>query len=143
MKTFNTTIFVPSKFKKEMNIMESTAMAMKLNRSLFTSNKGLGIGALDHLLEEETFILVVNGEHEKYEIKLRVLQKNCSKTKLMVVEPESPEVKRFNEWRVEQSKTMSQNKGQKLQLKNFSVEDLRRLIRHAHTNQESSFVNYR
>lgn len=85
----------------------------------------------------------MNGEYERYSIRLKGINKCNGKLRLMVQEPALPEVRRFLEWRLDKSKVMSANKGALLQLKNFTTEDLRRLIRHALVNQERTLVNYR
>jgi hypothetical protein len=143
MKTITTSIFVPAKAKKEMNVLELTEMSYKVKNRAVAISDNLGTGVLDDLQADEEFTLVVNGECHKHEIKMKVLQKTSGKSRLMVMEPDLPEVRRLLEWRIDTSKIMSSNKGQKLQLKNFNTDDLRRLIRTVYANQERHLVNYR
>lgn len=143
MKTFTTSIFVPAKFPGQMNVMEKMETDRKFQNRALPINDDLGTGALDSLESEEEFILIVNGQYEKHHIRMKASTHCAGKTRLMVVEPEKEEVRRFIAWRIDQSKRMSQNQGAKLQLRNFSVEDMRRLIRTAYAGQERKHVNYR
>lgn len=143
MKKITTSIFVPSKTKSEMPLGEMLQLTAKLNIARVTLSKDLGLGALDDIKEEEVFELVVNGECEKHHILLKGINRVGGKVRLMVQDTSSPEVQRFLEWRLDRSKLMSSNKGKTLQLRNFTTEDLRRLIRHAFANQERSLVTYR
>lgn len=143
MKKITTSIFVPSKSKNELPLGEVLQLATKLNTKRYPLSDDLGLGALDDVQEGEEFELVVNGEYEKHHILLKGINKVGGKLRLMVQDTSLPEVQRFLEWRLDRNKLMSSNKGKTLQLKNFTVEDLRRLIRHAFANQERSFVNYR
>jgi len=143
MKTFTTSIFVPSKSKKELTLLKTEELSQRLNKLRFSQGTTFGEGALDEIQENEEFVLIVNGEYERYSIRLKGINKCNGKLRLMVQEPALPEVRRFLEWRLDKSKVMSANKGALLQLKNFTTEDLRRLIRHALVNQERTLVNYR
>ena len=143
MKKITTSIFVPSKTKAELPLREVLELTSKLNTSRTPLSNDLGLGTLDDVKEGEEFELIVNGECEKHHILLKGINKVGGKLRLMVQNTSSPEVQRFLAWRLDRSKLMSSNKGQTLQLKNFTTDDLRRLIRHAFANQERTFVNYR
>ena len=143
MKKITTSIFVPSKAKKEMPLGDALQLVTKLNTPRFSLSQDLGLGTLDDVKEGEEFELVVNGETEKHCISFRGINKVGGKLRLMVTNVSSPEAQRFLEWRLDRSKLMSSNKGKTLQLRNFTTEDLRRLIRHAFANQERSLVTYR
>lgn len=143
MKKITTSIFVPSKSKKEMSLSKVFELTTKLNTTRISLDKELGLGTLDDIKEGEEFELIVNGDHEKHHILLKGINKVGGKLRLMVQDTSLPEVQRFLEWRIDSNKLMSSNKGQVLQLRNFTVDDLRRLIRHAFANQERAFVNYR
>jgi hypothetical protein len=143
MKKIATSIFVPSKTKNEMPLGEMLNMTSRLNISRLPLSNDLGLGTLDDVKEGEEFELVVNGECEKHHILLKGINKVGGKLRLMVQNTHSPEVQRFLEWRLDRNKLMSSNKGKVLQLKNFTTDDLRRLIRHAFANQERTLVNYR
>lgn len=143
MKTFTTSIFVPSKSRHQMNAMEIAEMGYKISNRSRPITDELGTGALDDLQGEEQFILIVNGEKEKHEIKMKALTAGIGKTRLMVTEPDNPIVSRFLEWRIDSAKRMTQHNRTSYQLKNFTIEDLRRLIRTAHAQNERRLVAYR
>lgn len=143
MKTFTTSIFVPAKSKAEMNVLERMEMERKISNAKVAISDSLGMGALDDIEVDEHFTLVVNGEKEKHHIEVKRTQNTSGKARLMLVNPGLPEVRRFVEWRIDPSKIMSQHNGAKLQFKNFTVEDLRRIIRTAFSNGERRLVNYR
>lgn len=143
MKKITTSIFVPSKTKNEIPLGEMLNLTSRLNISQLSPSKDLGLGTLDDIKEGEEFELIVNGECEKHYILLKGINKVGGKLRLMVQNTDLPEVQRFLEWRLDRSKLMSSNKGKVLQLRNFTTDDLRRLIRHAFANQERTLVNYR
>lgn len=143
MKKITTSIFVPSKTKNEMPLGEMLNLTSRLNISRLPLNNDLGLGTLDDVKEGEEFELIVNGECEKYHIRLKGINKVGGKLRLMVQDTSLPEVQRFLEWRLDRGKLMSSNKGKVLQLRNFTTDDLRRLIRHAFSNEERTLVNYR
>ncbi|QGH71964.1 hypothetical protein N1M2_101 [Klebsiella phage N1M2] len=142
MKTFTTSIFVPSVAKEEMNLIDRLELASNLNKPVNLPDN-LMHGGLDDVQEGEEFILVVNGLHERHEIKMRGCNKVAGKVRFMFVEPEKPEVFRFAQWRLRSANLMSMKNGKELQLRNFSAQDLRRLIRHSVANQERKMVEYR
>lgn len=143
MKKITTSIFVPSKTKNEIPLGEMLNLTSRLNISRLPLSTDLGLGTLDDVKEGEEFELIVNGECEKYHIRLKGINKVGGKLRLMVQDTSLPEVQRFLEWRLDRSKLMSSNKGKVLQLRNFTTDDLRRLIRHAFSNEERTLVNYR
>lgn len=143
MKTFATSIFVPSKTKKELPLSKAEELTQRLNNQHFAHNTHFGEGALDDVKEDEEFVVMVNSDYERHEIHLKGTNKVGGKLRLMVKNPTLPEVRRFLEWRLDRSKVMSCNRGSMLQLKNFTTEDLRRLMRHAIANQERTLVTYR
>ncbi len=143
MKTFTTSIFVPAKTKAELNVMQEYELSAKLFNKAIPISDDLGTGALDELKGDEEFILIVNGQHEKHHLKMKVSSHSAGKPRLMFVEPELPEVKRFMEWRIDQTKRMAQKNGTQYQLRNFTTVDLRRLIRSAYAGGERHHVNYR
>lgn len=141
MKKFTTSIFVPGKTKKELTLNDAMVLGHRLNTpAVITLCEH---GGLDEIVEGEEFILVVNGEHHKHEIKLKGTHKVGGKLRLAFSEPEKEEVKRFAEWRFKSQYLLTSNHRQSFQLKNFTVHDLRRLIRHAVGNGERQLVNYR
>lgn len=143
MKTFTTSIFVPAKLKSELNAMQQYEIGIRLaNRNIAISDD-LGTGGLDDLKDGEEFILVVNGPVEKHHLKMKVSAHSAGRPRLMFIDPELPEVRRFMDWRIDQTKRMAQKKGSQYQLRNFTTEDLRRLIRSAYAIGERNLVNYR
>lgn len=142
MNRFTTSIFVPALAKHEMTLVEALELAVKLNtpNSLVSDYYH---GSMDDLKEGEEFILVVNGEKEKHEILMRGCNKVAGKLRLMFVEPEKEEVKRFAQWRFNNKHLDSIKNKTAYQLKGFTVQDLRRLIRHAVAGQERKMVSYR
>lgn len=143
MKTFTTTILVPANSKAQLNAMQQMEMNMKMATRGIPINDDLGTGALDDLKDGDEFILVVNGEVEKHQLKMKVSAHAAGYPRLMFVEPQLPEVKRFIEWRVDQTKRMVMKGKTQYQLRNFTTEDLRRLIRSAYAMGERHRVNYR
>lgn len=143
MKTFTTSIFVPAKFKAELNAMQEMEISRKLFNRAIPISDDLGTGALDDLKSDEEFILIVNGEFEKHHLKMKVSAHCTGKPRLMFLEPELPEVKRFIEWRIDQTKRMVQKNKTQYQLRNFTTTDLRRLMRSAFAGREAAHVNYR
>lgn len=141
MKKFTTSIFVPGKAKGELTLQESMILSHRLNSPV--SLPLCNYGALDEIVEGEEFLLVVNGEHHKHEIKLKGIHKVGGKLRLAFSEPEKDEVKRFAEWRFKSQHLLTSNQRRSFQLKNFTVHDLRRLIRHAVANDERQLVTYR
>lgn len=143
MKTFTTSILVPAKLKAELNAMQQMEMGMKIANKNIPITDDLGTGALDDLKDGEEFILVVNGEVEKHHLRMKVSAHCTGRPRLMMVEPGLPEVKRFIDWRIDQTKRMAQKNGSHYQLRNFTTEDLRRLIRSAYAAGERHRVKYR
>lgn len=141
MKKFTTSIFVPEKAKNDMPLQEALILSHRLNTP--TALVLCDHGGMDDIVEGEEFILVVNGEHHKHEIKLKGVHKVGGKLRLAFSEPENAEVRRFAEWRLKSQYLLTANNKQTLQLKNFTVHDLRRLIRHAVGNSERQLVMYR
>lgn len=142
MKTFSTPIFVPTKSKKEMSLIEMMTVEKRLNTPVNLPSD-LYHGSLDDIGMEEEFEIVVNGQFEKHRIKMRACNNAGGKIRFMFVNPELPEVFRFAEWRIKSSFLMSTHKGTQLQLRNFSAPDLRRMIRHSVSNCERDMVTYR
>lgn len=142
MKTFTTSIFVPSVTKEEMNLIDSLELGSNLNKPVPLPDN-LMHGGLDDVQEGEEFILVVNGLYERHEIKMRGCNKVAGKVRFMFTEPEKPEVFRFAQWRIKSPNLMSMKGGKELQLRNFGAQDLRRLIRHSIGNRERQMVEYR
>lgn len=143
MNTITTSIFVPAKTKNEMTLSAASDLDNKLNGARYLSSDDLGIGALDDLKEGDEFVLVVNGEHGKHEIKLRGTNSVTGKLRLIAVEPKKPEVQRFLMWRIPRQHLVSRNRGTELQLGRYTITDLRLLIRQAFARRERSLVNYR
>jgi len=141
MKTFTTSIFVPAKSKKEINLQEAIMLSHRLNTPV--SLPELSHGSLDEVQEGEEFILVVNGEYQKHEIKMKAVGKVAGKMRLLFSEPEKDEVKRLAEWRFKDAHLSTIKNALYYQLKNFTIHDLRRLIRHAIGNSEKQLVSYR
>lgn len=141
MKTFTTSIFVPGYEKDKINLQEAMLLSHRLNTpvSLPETNHG----SLDEIEEGEEFILVVNGPVHKHEIKMKGARKTWGALRLLFVEPEKEEVKRFAQWRIKGTHLTTLRNNQYYQLKNFTVQDLRRLIRHAVGNGERQLVSYR
>lgn len=125
-----------------MNLISLMTIDNRLNKPVGLPSD-LYHGGLDDIEMEEVFTLVVNGEHEKHNIKLRACNKVGGKVRFMFLEPELPEVYRFAEWRIKSNFLMSTHKGKQLQLRSFTVNDLRRLIRHSVSNKECQMVTYR
>lgn len=142
MKTFTTSIFVPPVAKEAMCLLEANELDYRLNR-VVSLPSDLCHGGLDSVVQDEEFILIVNGLFERYEIKMKGFTKGSGKIFFMVSEPDLPEVYRFLQWRIKPTNLMSSNNGKRLQLRNFSVIELRRLIRHCLANKEKSLVTYR
>lgn len=142
MKSFTTSIFVPEKAINQLTLLDAEELKASLNKFNYLSSDECH-GAMDDLEEREEFILFVNGQHHRHEIKMRVTSKASGKARLVFVEPNLPEVKRFAEWRVASKHLISMNRGAHYQLRNFSIEDLRRMIRHSISNKEKQLVTYR
>lgn len=142
MKKFTTSIFVPPLTKEAMQLIEAGELHTRLNRVVGLPSD-LCHGGLDSVVDNEEFILIVNGLFERHEIKMKGFTKGSSKVFFMVCEPDLPEVYRFLQWRIKPTNLMSSNKGKRLQLRNFSVIELRRLIRHCLANREKSLISYR
>lgn len=143
MKTFTTSIFVPGKLKSELNVMQQMEQSMKLAGKNIPISDDLGTGALDDLKDGDVFTLVVNGPVEKHHLKMKVSGHGAGRPRLMFLEPQLPEVRRFMEWRIDQTKRMASNRGTQYQLRNFTTEDMRRLIRSAYAMGERHLVKYR
>lgn len=142
MQIFTTSIYVPAKKKKELTLLRVLEITTRLNTPVGLPSD-LYHGGLDDIKEGDEFVLVVNGEEHKHEIKMRGCSKIGGKIRFMFVEPELPEVYRFAEWRLKPVNLMSCKNGSYLQLRNFSACDLRRLIRHSVANKERQMVKYR
>lgn len=142
MKTFTTSIFVPSVTKSEMTLLDVVEITERLSKPV-SLPLDLATGGLDDIKEGDEFILVVNGAHERHEILMRGATNVSGKVRFMFVEPEKPEVYRFAEWRIKSTNLMSMKRGTELQLRNFSAPDLRRLIRHSFANGERNMIKYR
>lgn len=141
MKTFTTSIFVPGWNKDKMNLQEAMILSHRLNSPVTLPETQHG--SMDDIEEGEEFILIVNGETYKHEIKMKGARKVAGKLRLLFAEPEKEEVKRFAQWRIKGTFLNTLNNGQHYQLKNFTVHDLRRLIRHAVGNREKQLVQYK
>jgi len=143
MKKITTSIFVPSLTRQETPLAQRLALTARLNTQRICISDDLGLGSLDDIKEEEEFELIVNGETEKHCIRFKGINRVAGKVRLMVRNNTAPEVHRFLEWRLNPCNIMTSNRGKTLQLKNFTTDDLRRLIRHAYANRERSLVTYR
>lgn len=142
MKTFTTSIYVPHQSKASMTRIDAMDLAADLERPV-SMPADLCHGALDEIKAGEEFIILVNGTHERHEIKMRGIHGGVGKVKFMLVEPTNPEVHRFAEWRVKHCHLMSMKNGTQLQLRNFGPTELRKMIRHSIAKRERNLVTYR
>lgn len=142
MKTFTTSIFVPETAKANTKLIDIMEWDQRLNRPKASSSDVIH-GSMDDLVEQEEFSIFVNGQHHRHEIKMKVTSVASGKARVIFAEPEKDEVKRFAEWRVKGQHLISMNRGAYYQLRNFSIVDLRKLIRHAFSNRERELVTYR
>jgi type II secretory pathway component PulJ len=143
MKKITTSIFVPAMSRQETPLEKRLSLVARLQSMRSQISDDLGLGSLDDIKEEEEFELIVNGETEKHCIRFKGINRVGGKLRLMVQNNQSPEVHRFLDWRFSPCHIMTSNRGKTLQLKNFTTEDLRRLIRYAYANRERVLVNYR
>lgn len=143
MKKITTSIFVPSRTRQEIPLIERMELMCRLNAQRTSISDDLGLGALDDIKEGEEFELIVNGETEKHCIVFKGINRCGGKIRLMIQNNQSPEAHRFLEWRFSPAQIMTSNRGKTLQLRNFTTDDLRRLIRYAYANRERTLVNYR
>lgn len=142
MKTFTTSIFVPETAKANTKLIDIMEWNQRLSKPvpLFSD---IMHGAMDDLVEREEFSIFVNGQHHRHEIKMLVTSTASGKARIIFAQPEKEEVKRFAEWRIKTSNLISLNRGSHYQLRNFGIQDLRRLICHARSNHEAQLVTYR
>ena len=142
MKTFTTSIYVPHTAKSEMTRIDAMDLAADLARTTPLPTD-LAHGGLDEVKLGEEFVVLVNGTHERHEIKMRGIHGGVGRVKFMFVNPSDPAVRRFAEWRVKHENLMSMKNGAELQLRNYGAVELRRLMRHAIAKGERNLVSYR